>query len=84
MCKMYLKIKNQTKLTREQHKYPLCKHVRRGRLTASKFGNIVRRKAVTENDNFNKYLLEYTTSFTNTAISWDRDHDQIAIDSYLI
>ncbi|CAC5410778.1 unnamed protein product [Mytilus coruscus] len=70
--------------TREQHKNPLWKHVRRGRLTASKFGNIVRRKADTEPDNLIKYLLEYTPSFTNAAISWGRDHEQIAIDSYLI
>ncbi|CAC5426565.1 unnamed protein product [Mytilus coruscus] len=42
------------------------------------------RKADTEPDNLIKYLLEYTPSFTNAAISWGRDHEQIAIDSYLI
>ena len=70
--------------TREQHKNPLWKQVRRGRLTASKFGNIVRRKVDTEPDNLIKYLLDYTPSFTNAAISWGKDHEQIAIDSYLI
>ena len=70
--------------TRDQQANPLWKEARIGRLTASKFGNIVRRKINTEPDNLLKYLLDYTLSFTNAAVLWGRDHEQIAIDAYLL
>jgi hypothetical protein len=60
--------------TRDQQANPIWKEARIGRLTASKFGNIVRRKINTEPDNILKYLLDYTPSFTNAAVLWGRDH----------
>jgi hypothetical protein len=70
--------------TRDQQASPFWKEARIGLLTASKFGNIVRRKINTEPDNLLKYLLDYTPSFTNAAVLWGRDHEQIAIDAYLL
>lgn len=51
---------------------PKWKEARRGRLTASDFGKIVRRKSETIPDNLLKHILGYCPTFTNTAVEWGR------------
>lgn len=63
---------------------PKWKEARHGRLTASDFGKIVRRKSETLPDNLLKYILGYCPTFTNTAVEWGREHEKVAIDSYLL
>lgn len=63
---------------------PNWKEARRGRLTASDFGKIVRRKSETLPDNLLKYILGYCPTFTNTAVEWGREHEKVAVDSYTV
>ena len=70
-------------LTLGQHENHLWKSARFGRLTASNFGNIVRRQETTPPENLVKYLLGYTSSFSNYAVEWGNSHEQIAVHSYL-
>lgn len=63
---------------------PKWREARHGRLTASDFGKIVRRKTETLPDNLLKYILGYCPTFTNKAVEWGREHEKVAVDSYLL
>ncbi|XP_062611092.1 uncharacterized protein LOC134272932 [Saccostrea cucullata] len=72
------------KMTKGQHINPMWREARHGRLTASDFGKIVRRKPETLPDNLLKYILGYCPSFSNKAMEWGREHEKVAIDCYLL
>lgn len=68
--------------TREQQKSPLWFSVRRYRITASHFGNILHRKSTTTPDVLVASILR-PRSFSSAATEWGKQNEPLAIQEYL-
>ena len=67
--------------TREQKQSPLWFSVRRYRITASRFGEILRRKHDTPPDALVMSILQ-PRSFTSVATDWGEQNEPLAIEAY--
>ena len=68
--------------TREQRQSPLWFEVRRYRITASRFGEILRRKSETPPDSLVLSILQ-PRSFSSAATNWGIQSEPLAIQAYL-
>ena len=70
------------RLTREQRNSPMWFDVRRHRLTASMFGEVMRRKTGTPPDSLVLRILEHK-HFTSAALEWGIKNEPVAIQKYV-
>ncbi|KAI4454827.1 exonuclease phage-type/recb c-terminal domain-containing protein [Holotrichia oblita] len=68
--------------TRGQHDNSYWKELRKSYLTASNFGQVIKRKADTHCHNLVKKLLYTSKEILSPAILFGRTHEQVAIDKY--
>ena len=73
---------NRTELeTRKQGNCPLWHEMRKYRLTASRFGEVVKRRKTTPCARLVKEIL-YPRSVSSDSLRWGRENEKVAIDDY--
>ena len=73
------------KIERETHEQRLCAAwftIRRYRLTASRFGDVISRKPSTPPDKLVLNILQ-PTNFTSVAMKYGIDNEKCAIEAYI-
>lgn len=70
-------------ITKKQHRSPLWKDIRVGRITSSQFHQVLSRKDTTPADGLLKSIMGYSTIPRTAAMQWEISHEATALAAYL-